>query len=263
MQLRDNERALLTLADASATEGEELAFVVTLTHPPATAVTLQYTISDGTSTPSDYSVDLSPGQMQLGPGGTSYALQLDPGATSYTIRITAVDDRTTEEAEETFTLQVSDPAAPPGSGGTTAVLFPDDAEFATATGTIRDNDGAPMIGIVTTTPSVTEADTAELVITASAEQTRALEVQLTLAEQCRADGSRGNFLGGPGDGSTPGGGCPLDGGTPGTSRTISITASLSSTSGGSSNSVTPTTIPVTPTTIRTGQLSANHHHRRG
>ena len=133
------------------------------------------------------------------------------------------------------------------------MLFPDDAEFATATGTIRDNDGAPMIGIVTTTPSVTEADTAELVITASAEQTRALEVQLTLAEQCRADGSRGNFLGGPGDGSTPGGGCPLDGGTPGTGRTISIAASLSSTSGGSSNSVTPTTIPVTPTTIRTGQ----------
>ena len=67
VQLRDNELALLTLADASATEGEELAFVVTLTHPPATAVTLQYTISDGTSTPSDYSVDLSPGQMQLGP----------------------------------------------------------------------------------------------------------------------------------------------------------------------------------------------------
>ena len=103
----------LSVADATAAEGEDSTadFVVTLDPAAAGTVTVDYATADGTATaPADY-------------GATSGTLTFAPGETSKTVSVSIVDD-TVEDDGETFTLTLDN-----ASGATLA--------DATATGTVR------------------------------------------------------------------------------------------------------------------------------
>ena len=120
--ITEDDTPALTIADAVAAEGNEgITFTVTLNVPSSLAVTVDWATADGTATQ-----------------GTDYAettgtLTFNALETEQTITVPLLDDAL-DEADETFTIALSNPA--------NATL--DDAE---ATGTIADNDAAPALTI--------------------------------------------------------------------------------------------------------------------
>ena len=91
----DDDAATVTVADASAQEGEVLAFVVTLDRAVAhDAVALRYATADGTATAGeDYEA-------------RSGALSFAPGETEATVTVPTLDDAL-DEGSETMTLRLS------------------------------------------------------------------------------------------------------------------------------------------------------------
>ena len=120
--ITEDDTPALTIADASATESDgEITFTVRLNVASSLEVTVDWTTADGTATK-----------------GTDYAettgtLSFDALETEQTITVPLLDDDL-DEADETFTIALSNPA--------NATL--DEAE---ATGTIADNDAAPALTI--------------------------------------------------------------------------------------------------------------------
>ena len=120
--ITEDDTPALTIADANATENDgEIIFTVRLNVASSLAVTADWTTADGTATQ-----------------GTDYAettgtLTFDALETEQTITVSLLDDAL-DEADETFTISLSNPA--------NATL--EDAE---ATGTIADNDDTPALTI--------------------------------------------------------------------------------------------------------------------
>ena len=120
--ITEDDTPALTIADASTTESDgEITFTVRLNVASNLEVTVDWTTADGTATQ-----------------GTDYAettgtLSFDALETEQTITVPLLDDAL-DEADETFTIALSNPA--------NATL--DEAE---ATGTIADNDAAPALTI--------------------------------------------------------------------------------------------------------------------
>ena len=115
----------LTIADASATEGDDLSFEVTLTPASGRAVTVEWETSDGTAVvDSDYT-------------SASGTLTIAAGDTSGTVTVSTTEDEL-DEANETFTVTLSNPGnAGLAGGGTTLAV----------TGTIEDDDAEPSLTI--------------------------------------------------------------------------------------------------------------------
>ena len=136
----------LAVADAEATEGEDLSldFVVTLAPAAAWTVTVDYATHDGTARAgSDYT-------------DTSGALTFAPGETEKTVSVPVIDD-TVQDTPETLTVRLSN-ANPPYTGEgkwgsrEAGVLIAD----AVATGTIRnteDGDGTALTAHFEDVPS--------------------------------------------------------------------------------------------------------------
>ena len=123
IQHRVKGPALLSVADASATEGTDanMTFTVALSRSLAFPATVDYATAEGTATaPEDYTA-------------TSGTLTFSAGETSKTVQVPIVDDSHDDDGE-TFTLTLSNPSG--------AVI--DDG---TATGTIRNNDAMPRAWI--------------------------------------------------------------------------------------------------------------------
>jgi hypothetical protein len=133
-------RPTLTVADATAAEGDNLAFVITPSHVVEQDITFDLTYVDISTTPSDY-VAITNGTLPA-------------NAASVTINVLAVDD-TIIEPTETFTFGMTN-----GNG------FAGDISD-TAIGTITDNDGSgPGEGISVADFTVDEGvGTADFVIT--------------------------------------------------------------------------------------------------
>ena len=117
--ITNHDGPVLAVADASAAEGDAVAFAVSLTEAASEPVTVAYATAGGTAT-----------------GGTDFTaasgtLTFAPGETEKTVSVATTDD-SDEEQDETFTLTLSDP--------TNAGLG-----TATATGTIEDDDGAAAL----------------------------------------------------------------------------------------------------------------------
>lgn len=126
----------ISIANASATEGGTLNFVVTRTGSVAAAATVNFATSDGTAVaPGDYTQ-------------TSGTLTIPVGQASATIAVTTIDD-TLVEGTETMSVTISNP-----SGGASIGTGP-------ATGTIYDNDSGLAIG----NASVTEGGTLVFTVT--------------------------------------------------------------------------------------------------
>ena len=114
----EDDTPTLTIADANVTEGdEEITFTVMLSVASSLAVTVDWATADGTATQgADYAE-------------TTGTLSFDALETEQTLTVPLLDDAL-DEADETFTLALSNPA--------NATI--DDAE---AIGTIVDNDDGP------------------------------------------------------------------------------------------------------------------------
>ena len=120
----DNEATpVLSVTDASAEEGDAVEFSVSLSLAAGQAVTVQYDTSIG-ATDTASADDFTAASPQT--------LSIPAGDTSATISIPTAED-TTEEADETFTLTLSNPSS-------NAEV---DSQAAVATGTIENDDVVP------------------------------------------------------------------------------------------------------------------------
>ncbi|OJW61546.1 MAG: hypothetical protein BGO57_12645 [Sphingomonadales bacterium 63-6] len=114
--------SIVSVGNATATEGSVLSLPVTISEPSALSVTVSYTITNGSASAADYTGGIT-GTVAF-PAGTS---------ASKTIAIPTVDDGTAE-GDETLQVTLSNP-----TGG--AVIG-----TASAIGTIEDNDTGLSIG---------------------------------------------------------------------------------------------------------------------
>ena len=152
----------LSILDATVSEGETALFRVRLSVAVTETVTVNYRTVDGTATEgTDYTPTLG-------------SLEFRMGTIEQTIAVPTVEDGTAEETEM-FTVELLRPA-------TGATL----EEDATATGTITDDDGGgggdggggvrrPTLTI-RDAETVTEGDSAEFVVTLSAESQQVVSV---------------------------------------------------------------------------------------
>ena len=133
----DDRHREISVADATAAEGEVLDFVVTLDEPTSLPATVDYATSDGTARAGD---DYAPAQ------GT---LTFPAGGTRGTVSVALTEDDA-PEPEESFGLTLSAP--------TNAVLADD-----TATGTIIDDDRHREISVADATAA--EGEVLDFVVT--------------------------------------------------------------------------------------------------
>ena len=147
--ITDNDQGkqpALSIGDAApVVEGVTARFPVRLSAAVDQAVTVAYATADGTATEgSDYT-------------GSDGTLTFEPGTTLLTIEVATLEDET-EEPEEGFTVELSDPAG--------ATLEDD-----TGAGTIRDiaglGDSLPALSITDAAPAA-EGGTAKFLVTLSA-----------------------------------------------------------------------------------------------
>ena len=130
----------LSIADATAEEGEAAEFTVKLTGARTGRVTVAYSTADGTATSGD---DYT---------GTSGSLTFGADETSKTISVPTLDDSDVEEAE-TFTVTLSNP-----TGATIA--------DGSATGTITDDEPlTPLPALTIADTEAKEGDMAEFLVT--------------------------------------------------------------------------------------------------
>ena len=138
------------MSDASATEGDDVSFLVSLSAESGRQVTVQYATASGTATSgTDFTA-------------ASGTLTFAAGTTSQTVRVSTTDDETTGEGNETFTLTLSSP--------TNATL-----NDGTADGTINDASGSPILNV--SPASVTEGDAADFTVTLSVAKDDQVTVQ--------------------------------------------------------------------------------------
>ena len=129
----DDPMPTITVAGGQATEGPgaNVVFTISLGAASGRTVTMNYTIDPGTATAADYS------------GPLTSTVTFAPGQTVATVNVPVVDDLL-DDAVETFTLTLNTPSN--ATLGTTSV----------ATGTIFDNDAAPIASVTATPATVTE-----------------------------------------------------------------------------------------------------------
>jgi hypothetical protein len=120
----DDSAPTISIAAASATEGSNVDFTVTLSAASSQTVTVNYALTDGTATSADSDYTASSGTVTFAAGDTSE-----------TVSIATTAD-TKYEANETFTVTLS------GGGNYTAA-----GSTLTATGTINNDDAVPTISI--------------------------------------------------------------------------------------------------------------------
>ena len=134
----DDVPATLSVSDQRVGEGNTgtqttAGFLVTLSQPSPTPVTVDYSTADGTATaPLDYAA-------------ADDQLTLAPGDTSATIDVSVIGDNLPEAATESFTVTLANPAGAQVSDGT-------------ATGSIIDDEGSPVVSAGDAT-SIAEGDT--------------------------------------------------------------------------------------------------------
>ena len=132
----DNENApTLSVADASATEGDDVTFTVTLSEAATDAVTVDWATSVETDDTATSGTDFT---------AASDMLTFMPGDMTATFAVQTTED-TTDEDNETFTVTLSN--------AMNATLATDP----TATGTITGDD-VPMVTIAADKTSVLESD---------------------------------------------------------------------------------------------------------
>lgn len=160
----------ISIADASATEGGVLTFSVTLSAAASKSVTVNYSTANGSAAAgSDYTA-------------TSGTLTFAPGETSKSVTVASIDD-STYEGNETFTVSLSSPSN--ASLGRSA-----------ATGTIVENDAAPVTFAVSGAATVVEGGVLVFTVTKGNSTTGTTSVNYATANGTATAGSDYNATSG-------------------------------------------------------------------
>ena len=152
----------VSVADASAAEGDAVAFTVSLSEASSRQVTVEYATSDATATAgSDYTA-------------TSGTLTFAAGETTKTVSVATTDDSVDEE-DETFTLTLSSPA--------NATLGD-----ATAAGTINDDDESlPAVSVFDA--SAAEGDAVAFTVSLSEASSQQVTVEYATSDGTATGGT--------------------------------------------------------------------------
>ncbi|WP_420636883.1 Calx-beta domain-containing protein [Candidatus Palauibacter sp.] len=152
----------VSVSDASAAEGDAVAFTVSLSAASSQQVTVEYAMSDGTA---------AAGEDYTAQSGT---LTFAANETTKTVSVATTDDSADEE-NETFTLTLSSPA--------NATLGD-----ATATGTINDNDDSqPAVSV--SDASAAEGDSVAFTVSLSATSGQQVTVQYATSDGTATSGT--------------------------------------------------------------------------
>ena len=164
----------ITIAPASAPEGDsgsaDMTFTVTLAKAVTEAVTINYATSDGTAIAGQDYTAVSNGSVTIAAGNTT---------AEFTVSMTGDE---TDELDETFNVTISMPEPEPdlnggGSGEPVAAITGGDT--AAVTGTIIDDDPA-TVTIRTTTAKIGEGQDAVFTLTRSGVTSEEMEVSFML-----------------------------------------------------------------------------------
>ena len=147
----------VSIADASATEGNALSFTVTLSPAPTQSTTYYYATYQGTAR----------GGGQDYQGSYATALTFSSGQTSKTISVSTVDD-TEDESDEQFYVYITDASSKHPNSGTPSDYLD------SATGTIRDNDDTVTPQVSIANASATEGNTLNFTVTLSPAPTQSV-----------------------------------------------------------------------------------------
>ena len=138
--IEDDDTQMLSVADASGSEGDSITFTATLSAASAKTVTATWTASVE-SGDTAASGDLS--------GTLTGTLTFAPGEDTRTFTVATAED-TSDEPEETFTVTLSNLSNATLTGGT-------------ATGTIDDDDGPPALSVA----DASHSEFADIIFTAT------------------------------------------------------------------------------------------------
>lgn len=161
--------AQISIAPISAvTEGQNARFEITLSEASATAVSVQYSTVENTGPTGAVSgADYTPQLNQT--------VNFSPSETSKIISIATTDDSFSEDSE-IFDVVLSNAVGAPISGST-------------ATGTIRDNDGALQTVSISDATDVIEGQSASFAVTLSAAATSTVSVQFSTSSGSGPEGA--------------------------------------------------------------------------
>ena len=162
--IRDDEPPVMSVADATVTEGGTAQVTLSLNRPVQKYIIVWWSVADGTAGSGDHS----------GPSAQQFVL-FEPGETEKTIRIGTTDD-TLAEASETFTVTLHDPVQ--------AVL----GEASSATVTILDNDTAPEPVSSVADATVTEGGKAQVTIRLDRPSTQDVTVRWSVTDGTAGSG---------------------------------------------------------------------------
>ena len=165
----DDDGVAVTIADASADEGDSISFTVTLDKAVTGGLTVTPDFTDGTATEGS---DYTPNTAALTFAGTAGETQ--------TFTVATIEDKVAED-DETFTVGLS------VSGATANVIAAD-----TATGTIIDDDGSSQYGSATVTiadASADEGDSISFTVTLDKAVTGGLTVTPDFTDGTATEGS--------------------------------------------------------------------------
>ncbi len=170
----------LSIADVTAAENGTFTFTVTAAPAPSSQVTFKYTVTAESG-------DTATADTDFTAVATATAATIAANASSTTITVSVTDDAL-DEADETFTVKLSEPSS--------GVTLSD----ATATGTIEDDDDPPALAIADPA-AVTEGDSGStdmiFTVTLDAASGRAVTVDYAVDATSTATAST-DFTGGAG-----------------------------------------------------------------
>ena len=167
LRLRETDPPMLSVAPASATEGEAVAFTVTLSPATGRQVTVDWerSIGSGDTAETEDFADLS-----AATGTLTFAAKV----TGQTMTVATAQD--TDEDDETFTVTLSNQSP-------SVVQLAN----ATATGRIDDDDGLPKVTIMAAEDTVTEGTDAVFTLSRTGSTAAALPVSVAVTQQADRD----------------------------------------------------------------------------
>ena len=183
----NDDKPGITIAPASAQEGDSgsssMTFTLTLAQAVTEAVTVNYVTSDGTATAGQDYTAVTSGEATIPANSTS---------ATFTVSVTG---DTTDEANETFNVTISLPEPEPdlnGSGNGEHPVAITGGATATAAGTIMDDDPV-VVTVAPKAASVVEGQDAVFVLTRTGNTEEALSMFVRLRAPGRVATLRAEF----------------------------------------------------------------------
>ena len=165
----DDDRPSVVVGDATATEGNQLVFAVSVGNASAAPVTISLTPQFSTGAGAAVAADIGPLQVETAPGVwtdvVAGQVTLAAGQTTVNVRTLAIDD-SLFEGTETFTLKADATVGGKSSSDT-------------GLGTILDNDAAPAFSVDDV--RVSEGGIATFTVTRSGDLSQAQSVTVSTA----------------------------------------------------------------------------------